>query len=130
VQLIKPRPHREPSFSAELVLLQGGPTLVLRGELDVMTRSHIEVALADAEAAGALVRTVDLRELDFMDCAGLDGLVAVARRRGEPDRPFVVVIGSGSGRRVLELLDVSEDLVILDVGRDRPSRSRPREEAG
>jgi anti-anti-sigma regulatory factor len=95
-----------------------------------MTRSHIEVAFADAEAAGAPVRTVDLRELDFMDCAGLDGLLAAARRRREPDRPFVVVIGPGSGRRVLELLDVSEDLVVLDVGRDRPSRSQRWDEAG
>jgi anti-anti-sigma factor len=129
--LIGRRTQREPSFSGELVLLQGGPALVLRGELDFMTRGHVEVAFADAEAAGAPVRTVDLRELDFMDCAGLDGLVAAVRRR-RADRPVVVLIGAGSGRRVLELLDVSGDLTVLDLGRDsRAARGiQPQEEAG
>ena len=96
-----------------------------------MTRSHVEFAFADAEAAGAPVRTVDLRELDFMDCAGLDGLVAAVRRRRRADRPVVVLIGAGSGRRVLELLDASGDLTVLDLGRDRAGRGfQPQEEAG
>jgi anti-anti-sigma factor len=111
-----------PPFAAELLELESGPALVLRGELDLLTGSLVELAFADAEALGATVRVVDLRGLDFMDLSGLDGLLGAARRRRRGDQRLVVVIGAGRGRRLLEILDVSAQLEVVDFGPEARAR--------
>jgi anti-anti-sigma regulatory factor len=63
---------------------------------------------------------VDLRALDFLDCGGLDGLLAGARRARAGGRRLVVLIGAGHGRRLFELLDLTAELEVMDQGRSAP----------
>jgi anti-anti-sigma regulatory factor len=89
----------------------------VRGELDLLTRGIVDQAFVEAEAAGAPVRIVDLGELELMDCGGLAGLLAPAwRARADGRRRLVVLIGAGHGRRLLELLDMTADLDVVDHG--------------
>ncbi|MDX6647384.1 MAG: anti-sigma factor antagonist [Miltoncostaeaceae bacterium] len=118
--LISRRLLSERPFSAEPARLEGEPALVVRGELDLMTRAHLDRAFAAAESAGDPVRIVDLRALDFLDCGGLDGLLAGARRARAGGRRLVVLIGAGHGRRLFELLDLTAELEVKDQGRSAP----------
>jgi anti-anti-sigma factor len=105
----------EPPFDLEVVVRAGARALVLRGELDLLTRAHVGRALDEARARGESVRLLDLRELDFMDCAGLDVVLAAAWGARADGGELTVVIGAGHGRRLFELLDVSE-LRLVDAG--------------
>jgi anti-anti-sigma factor len=105
----------EPPFDLEAVVRAGARALVMRGELDVLTRGHVARALAAARARGEPVRRLDVRELDFMDCAGLEVVLAAARDARADGGELTVVVGAGHGRRLFELLDLSAELRLVDV---------------
>lgn len=78
--------------------------LRLRGELDIATVPAFEAALAHAEATpGPAPLAVDLRALEFMDCAGLGVLVAAAERASAAGRQLTVMTGTGAAARLLRL---------------------------
>jgi anti-anti-sigma factor len=116
----------EPPFDLEAVVLGGVRALAVRGELDLLTRHRVHRALAEARAAGRAVRLLDLRALDFMDCAGLDAVLAAARRARADGDELDVVIGAGHGRRIFELLDLSAELRVIDEEAGEP----PGDQAG
>jgi anti-anti-sigma factor len=103
-------------FSVELASRDGAVVLVVRGELDLLTAEDLERALLTADAAGAPASFVDLTALEFMDLSGLDALLDAAERSRAQGRRLAVRIGTGRGRRLFELLDVTAALQVLDDG--------------
>lgn len=123
-------------FRASLV----DDVLGLEGELDLATVPDLELALARAEEhLGAATLTVDLRGLEFMDCAGLRVLVATAERARRARRGFEITGGAGAVARLLRLCGLGdaqsppplETRAVADgdagsARRVMPSRAAPR----
>jgi anti-anti-sigma factor len=62
------------------VVRDGVHTLVLSGELDIASAPDLEAATLQLAATGARAMTLDLRELEFMDLAGLRVILEVHER--------------------------------------------------
>lgn len=58
-------------------------TLVLSGELDIASFPRLESATRQLAANGAQAITLDLRDLEFMDLAGLRAILEVHERSEE-----------------------------------------------
>jgi len=90
-----------------------GGVLRLAGELDMAGLPALEDALAGAEETlGGRMLTVDLGELEFMDCTGLSALVAAAERASARGTRLEVAPGSGAPARVLRLCGLDDVLTI------------------
>lgn len=84
------------------------------GELDHGNLAQFRATLGEAQAGAEIVR-VDMRELTFIDCAGLGAIVEArndARRRGGS---LTLVRGSGQVHRILELIGLVEEVVPAEV---------------
>ena len=68
----------------------GAVWIRLTGELDLATASQLAQTLQEAQVDAQLV-VLDLRELAFMDCAGLR-VIAAAAERARRDGPRLLVI--------------------------------------
>jgi anti-anti-sigma factor len=80
--------------------------LILHGEIDLAVRDELHAILQKAVALSPGVTEVDLRDVTFLDCAGIGVLVAAnntARRQG---RAVYVSHTWGVVRRVLDITDV------------------------
>ncbi|WP_406455015.1 STAS domain-containing protein [Streptomyces sp. NBC_00876] len=84
------------------VYRRGGRTVVaLRDEIDIATAALIAPALDVATSDGAPQVVVDLTEVSFVDCSGLNLLHRARRRALDRDGRFWLVCGSP---RILRLL--------------------------
>lgn len=91
----------------------GSSRIHLRGELDLSTLPVFQERLRDAQRYAGSV-SIDLRELEFIDCAALDAILdadAVARRAGGS---LSLVRGSGQVDRVLELTGLLERVEVVE----------------
>lgn len=80
------------------------PVVVMaKDEIDLDTAPSLECALADALRAHREV-VLDLTEVTFMDCAGLNVLLAVRKQADLHGRRFAV---HGVGHRVARLLELT-----------------------
>ncbi|MCW3068601.1 MAG: anti-sigma factor antagonist [Solirubrobacterales bacterium] len=61
----------------------GVDTVVLSGELDIASYPRLEATTRQLEARGARAITLDLRELKFMDLAGVRAILEVHERSEE-----------------------------------------------
>jgi anti-sigma B factor antagonist len=86
----------------------------LTGELDLAGAPILAEQLWEAQASSYLV-VVDLRGLDFIDCAGLGVLVAVDAQARRTRRSLVLVRGGGQVGRMLELTGLLEELEVVDL---------------
>jgi anti-anti-sigma factor len=77
-------------------------SLRLVGELDLASRDELRASLLAAEESAAVV-SIDLTDLDFIDCAGLTVLHDAAARAVRSGRKLVLIGGSGQVQRVLDL---------------------------
>jgi anti-sigma B factor antagonist len=75
----------------------------LVGELDLAVAGRVETALEDLADAGFDQIVVDLRELTFMDSAGVHMLVAATRRTEHAGCGVSMVRGPRRAHGVLEL---------------------------
>ena len=92
-----------PGFTSEIELRNDIARVALSGDLDVGTAPLLEEWLAPLEADGAAVIMLDLRDLMFIDSAGL-GVLLQARRRAEANGHQLLVVGSSPrARRLFEL---------------------------
>lgn len=79
--------------------------VTLSGELDVLTVTLLNDALASGNGAGHV--TLDITDLTFIDSTGLHAIVAYARSR-EPDGTVTLTGAPQHIRRVFEITRLTE----------------------
>ena len=84
------------------------------GELDLATAPILAQALSQAEERGQRV-VLDLRELTFMDSAGVHVILEASLRANASGRVLVLVRGPAHVDRVLDLTRASDSLEIVDL---------------
>jgi anti-sigma B factor antagonist len=90
-------------------------TLVLSGELDLMSSPILEQALQDAYESNPELIVVDLRGLEFMDSTGLHRLVAAQQRAVQSRQRFGVIRGGEQVQRLFDLTGIAEVMPIVDA---------------
>ena len=87
--------------------------LGLAGELDLLGAPLLEEQIAKAEAETAGLVVLDLRELQFVDSAGLRVILAAHERARREGREFALTQGSEQVQRLFTIAGVSEHLRIV-----------------
>ena len=97
----------------------------LSGELDIATVPELESALNKIDPDSGPV-VLDLRELEFMDCAGAHLLVDSDHRVGKAGQSLLplVVADRGPIERILALLGLSHQLSIVKQPQQDRSNGR------
>jgi anti-sigma B factor antagonist len=88
--------------------------LVLTGELDIAGAGRVEQELERIEQDPPATIVLDLRELAFMDSTGLRVIVAADSRAREQARRLVVVRGTDTVQRIIEMTRLHERLEMVD----------------
>jgi anti-sigma B factor antagonist len=103
-----------------------GWVLGLRGELDLATAPMLNEEVGELERVGFDRLVLDLRELSFMDCAGIRVIVAADRRSHYTGAEVEILCGPGQIKRVFGLTGLDQELRISAMpttartGDDRP----------
>ena len=84
------------------------------GELDIAAAPQLEDSLRMAQLQARRV-VLDLRELTFIDCAGLRVVVAAGNHARQAGAHLVVVRGPSQVDRVFTLTGTSDALKIVDL---------------
>jgi anti-sigma B factor antagonist len=101
-----------PTFSLDVTADGDGWTTVsVAGELDLATADEFAAAVRTGLATGAVV--VDLREVTFMDSAGVRALNTVARESADSGRELRLFLGTHPG--VVQVLEMTGMLELLPV---------------
>jgi anti-sigma B factor antagonist len=98
----------------------GKPSLRLIGDIDVMNITEIEGVLRRLIGEKPTVLVVDLREVTFLDSAGVRLLLQAHRWQQEAGNSLRVVPGGGMARRVLEVSGLDR---ILGIRGDEAAES-------
>ena len=104
-----------PCFRA--TLRQGGRDAAwvrVTGELDIATAPQLEHTLREAQLRARRV-VPDLRELTFMDCAGIRAILAASNHARQAGAHLVVVRGPSHVDRVFTLTGTSDAVKIVDL---------------
>lgn len=88
--------------------------LVLTGELDIAGAGRVEQELERIEREPPATIVLDLRELAFMDSTGLRVIVAADSRARDQERRLVIVRGTDTVQRIIEMTRLHERLEIVD----------------
>lgn len=88
--------------------------LALNGELDIAGASRVEQALEEIERDQPPTLVLDLRRLAFMDSTGLRVIVAADDRAREQSRRLVIVRGTDTVQRIIEMTRLDQRLEIVD----------------
>ncbi len=88
--------------------------LALTGELDIAGAARVEQELERIEREPPATIVLDLRELAFLDSTGLRVIVAADGRAREQERRLVIVRGSDTVQRIIEMTRLHERLEIVD----------------
>jgi anti-anti-sigma factor len=106
----------------------GAVSIRLRGALDLAYAYRFDDELRRAERDAASTLVLDLRELDFVDSAGMSRILAARRRARRADRRLVIVRGSRAVQRFLQMAALTEHFEFVgapeDVRIDAPRRAR------
>lgn len=89
------------------------PGLRVAGELDASNVSEFATRLEELVAGDSI--TLDLTGLEFIDSAGMNALITLARNLGEASRMTMRVLPEGPVRRVIDLMGIADvlDTVVL-----------------
>ena len=101
-----------------------GVRVSVSGELDLGSMWAADAALRRAERDTRLL-VLDLRELGFMDAAGLAVVIHAGQRASATGRRFVVWVRSSGVRRLFELSRAERSLEVV-VDPDPPTFGAPR----
>ena len=102
-----------------------GPDAVLvtlDGELEFAQALTFDEALRKVERRGSACIVVDLRELSFIDSAGVGTLLAARRRAARAGRRIVIVQGPPAVRRLFAIAGLAEAFELVD---DIPGELQP-----
>ena len=88
--------------------------LALTGELDISGAARVEQELERIEREAPATIVLDLRDLAFMDSTGLRVIVAADGRAREQSRRLVIVRGSDTVQRIIEMTRLHERLEIVE----------------
>jgi anti-anti-sigma factor len=94
--------------------------LHLGGELDIATAPQLEETLRQPQLQARLV-VLDLRELEFIDCAGVHAIVNASIQARQVGRRLVLPRGIRNVDRVFTLAGGADDVKIADVDLGEPS---------
>ena len=97
----------------------GAAWVHVAGELDIATTSQLDRTLREAELQTRLV-VLDLREVGFMDSAGVHAIVDASVRAREVGRRLVLLRGPPDVDRMFALTGSSDEVEICDVDRGAP----------
>lgn len=86
----------------------GAVSIRLRGALDLAYAYRFDDELRHAERDASSLLVLDLRELDFVDSAGMSRILAARRRARRSGRRMVLVRGSRAVQRFLQLAALTE----------------------
>jgi anti-sigma B factor antagonist len=89
------------------------------GELDLASAPELRRMLRESQQKARLV-VLDLRELSFIDCAGLDVIVSAAKRARQSGARLVLVRGAADVDRVFTLTSTADDMEIVDLKPGKP----------
>jgi anti-sigma B factor antagonist len=89
--------------------------LHLAGELDLAATPELERTLRESRFGRRLV-VLDLRELEFMDSAGVHVIIAASRRAREAGGRLVLVRGAPNVDRMFSLTGSLDDVEIVEPG--------------
>lgn len=87
--------------------------LGLHGELDLLGAPMLEEEIAKAEANAPGIVVLDLRDLQFVDSAGLRVILAAHERSQREGKEFALTPGSEQVQRLFTIAGVSEHLRII-----------------
>ena len=94
---------------------ENGETIVsVAGELDLYAAPIVRAALVEVVMDGSRQVTLNLRDLEFIDAAGVGVLLGALRRLHHEDGELVLRAVQPLVRRVLELTHVIDDFTIVD----------------
>jgi anti-sigma B factor antagonist len=88
--------------------------LALTGELDIASAARVEQELERIEGEAPATIVLDLRQLAFMDSTGLRVILAADARAREQSRRLVIVRGSATVQRIIEMTRLDERLEIVE----------------
>jgi anti-sigma B factor antagonist len=86
----------------------GAVSIRLRGALDLAYAYRFDDELRHAERDASSCLVLDLRELDFVDSAGMSRILAARRRARRAGRRLVLVRGSSPVQHFLQLAALTE----------------------
>ena len=95
-------------------LPSGAVHVALRGDLDLTHAYTFDEEMRRVEDDGTSCIVVDLRELSFMDSAGVSRLMSARKRARRAGRRLVVVRGGRPIQRLLTLTDVEETFEVVN----------------
>ncbi len=87
--------------------------LGLHGELDLLGAPMLEEEISKAEANAPGIVVLDLRDLQFVDSAGLRVILAAHERSQREGKEFALTPGSEQVQRLFTIAGVSEHLRII-----------------
>src|SRR3954453_13511754 len=86
----------------------GAVSIRLRGALDLAYAYRFDDELRHAERDASSCLVLDLRELDFVDSAGISRHLATRRRERRAGRPLVLVRASKAVQSFLQVAAITE----------------------
>ena len=94
-------------------LAPGVVCVALQGEFDLWAAYHFDRELRDIEATEPTAIVLDLRDVTFVDSAGLARIVAARRRAERSGRRLAVVRGCRAVERLLALTALDRSLEMV-----------------
>jgi anti-sigma B factor antagonist len=107
------RPAGPPQFGVSAQEESGRLLVRVRGELDLLTLPRLAAELNPLLRTTATDVHLDLREVQFIDSAGLQLLLLTRRRLLGESRNLTVICGEGPVRREIELARLTETLHVV-----------------
>ena len=101
-----------PDFTVDVCQVGAMAVVAPHGEVDLATVAAVRAALRSGEVSARVV--LDLRQVEFMDSAGLALIVEQMRRADRDGFGFAVVRGSDQVQKLLHVAGLAERLVVLD----------------
>jgi len=88
--------------------------IMLEGELDMSSAPDLEQAISRVESAGPRLLGIDLRQLSFLDSAGLHVLIDAHTRVSGANRRLVLIRGPSRVQRVFQTTGMDNILKFVD----------------